>query len=116
MFTASPDDDAFIRAPGERRETTTASPVVTAAARTAISSPSHSAPRCVSRIRSAGANRALGIVLVRDRRAKTAIDRIADELLDGAAEPLDVGLERALVVRTPSAARHVLGVGAVRLG
>ena len=36
-----------------------------------------------------GADGALGVVLVRDRRAPDRHDRVADELLDGAAVPLD---------------------------
>ena len=55
------------------------------------------------------AHRALGIVLVRDRRAEDRHDRVADELLDRAAEPLDL-LLHARVVRTQARA-DVLRIG-----
>ena len=51
------------------------------------------------------------IVLVRDRRAEHGHDRVADELLHGAAEPLDL-LLHARVVGTEARA-DVLGIGAV---
>ena len=56
-------------------------------------------------------HRALGVVLVSDRRPEDGHDGVADELLDGPAEALDVGLG-ALVVRTQRRA-DVLRVGAV---
>ena len=59
-----------------------------------------------------GADRALGVVLVRHRRAEDRHHRVPDELLDRASEALDVGLD-ALVVRAEERA-HVLGIGAVR--
>ncbi len=59
-----------------------------------------------------GADRALGVVLVRHRGAEHGHDGVADELLDRPAEALDVGLH-ALVVRAERRA-DVLGVGAVR--
>ena len=58
------------------------------------------------------ANRALGVVLVRDRRAEDGHYGVSYELLDRAPEPLEVGLD-ALVVRTQRRA-NVLGVGAIR--
>ena len=42
-----------------------------------------------------GADGALGIVLVCDRRAEHRHDRVADELLDGAAEALELGAHPA---------------------
>ena len=45
-----------------------------------------------------GPNGALGVVLVRDRRAEERHDRVADELLDRAAEALELRAQ-ALVVR-----------------
>jgi hypothetical protein len=56
-------------------------------------------------------HRALGVVLVRDRCAEDGHHRVADELLDGAAEALDVRLH-ALVVRAQRRA-DVLRVGTV---
>ena len=57
-------------------------------------------------------NRPLGVVLVRPRRAEDGHDRVADELLDGAAEALDL-LPHPLVVG-PQPRADVLRVGAVR--
>ena len=57
------------------------------------------------------AHRTLGVVLVCDGRAEDGHDGVADELLDGSAEALDVGLH-ALVVR-PQCRADVLRVGAV---
>ena len=51
-----------------------------------------SAPQIASRTASAATNGALGVVLVGDWRAEDRDDRIADELLDRAAEALDLGL------------------------
>jgi hypothetical protein len=48
--------------------------------------------------RKAGANGTLGIVLVGCRRAEERHDRVADELLDGAAVALELGA-KALVIR-----------------
>ena len=45
--------------------------------------------------RERGADGALGIVLVRDRRAEERHHRVADELLDGAAEALELARGRA---------------------
>ncbi len=58
-----------------------------------------------------GADRALGVVLVGDGSPEDGHDRVADELLDGPAEPLDVGLHPLVVgaQRRP----HVLRVGPV---
>ena len=58
------------------------------------------------------AHGSLGVVLVRDRRAEDRHHRVADELLDRAAEALDVRLD-ALVVRTERRP-DVLGIRAVR--
>ena len=65
-----------------------------------------------SRIASAGPDGALRVVLVRDGRAEDGHHRVADELLDRAAEALElraharvVGLEKA---------PHVLGVHPLR--
>ena len=54
-------------------------------------------------------HRALRIVLVRDRRTEHRHDRVADELLDRPAEPLDL-LLHARVVRTQARA-DILGIG-----
>ena len=54
------------------------------------------------------AHGALGVVLVRDRCAEDGHDRVADELLHGAAEALDLGAQ-ARVVRGEHRA-HVLRV------
>ena len=59
-----------------------------------------------------GANGALGVVLVRDRRAEDGHHRVADELLDGAAVALDL-LPQASVVGTDPRA-DVLRVGRIR--
>jgi hypothetical protein len=56
----------------------------------------------------------LGVVLVRDGGAEDGHDGVADELLDRAAEPLDLGL-RARVVAL-EAGTDVLGVGRLRGG
>ncbi len=45
--------------------------------------------------RERGADGALRVVLVRDRSAEDGHHRVADELLDGAAEALELGLRRA---------------------
>ena len=55
-----------------------------------------------------GADRALGVVLVRGRRAEERHHRVADELLDGAAVALELGAD-ALVVRAEERL-DVLGV------
>ena len=44
-------------------------------------------------MRSAGADRALGVVLVRDGRAEERDERVADDLVDLAAERRDLGGE-----------------------
>ena len=67
-----------------------------------------------SRIRRPARTRALGIVLVRDRRAEDRHHGVADELLDRAAEALDLAGD-ALVVRAERGA-DVLGVGPVGAG
>ena len=54
---------------------------------------------------SAGADGALGVVLVRDRRAPDGHDRVADELLDRAAVALDDLARQVEVARTASRAR-----------
>ncbi len=59
-----------------------------------------------------GANRALGVVLVRDRRAEDRHHRVPDELLHGAAVPLDL-LPQARVVR-PDPRADILRVGGIR--
>ena len=58
--------------------------------------------------RKRGADGPLGIVLVRDRRPEERHHRVADELLDGAAVPLEL-VPQALVIRTEDRL-HVLGV------
>ena len=55
--------------------------------------------------RERSADGALGIVLVRGRRAEERHHRIADELLDGAAVALELGAD-ALVVRAAGAPRR----------
>ena len=55
-----------------------------------------------------GADGALGVVLVRERSAEQGHDRVADELLHGAAEALELRAQ-PLVVR-PEDRLHVLGV------
>ena len=57
-------------------------------------------------------NRALGIVLVRDRGAEDRHHGVADELLDGAAADLQLGPEP--VVERPQNRLDVLGVERVR--
>ena len=47
--------------------------------------------------RERGAHGPLGIVLVRDRGAEHRHDRVADELLDGAAVPLELGAQARVV-------------------
>ena len=90
---------------GRAPSATTASPVVTAA-RTATRGPSL---QLLDRLQDPqrGPHSPLGVVLVRDRSAEDRHDGVADELLDRAAEALDVGLH-ALVVRTQCRA-DVLG-------
>ena len=58
------------------------------------------------------AHRALGVVLVRDRRAEHRHDGVADELLDRAAEALELRAD-ARVVRLEQPP-HVLGVHRLR--
>ena len=58
-----------------------------------------------------GADGALGVVLVRDRRAPDGHDRVADELLDRAAVAVDDLLAVLEVARQELA--HVLGVAAL---
>ena len=58
------------------------------------------------------ADRALGIVLVRHRRAEHAHDRVSDELVEGSSEPLDVQLHAR--VEGHQGAPDVLGVRLVR--
>ena len=55
--------------------------------------------------RERGADRALGIVLVRDRRAEDRHDRVADELLDGAAALLELASQPLVVRREDRLAR-----------
>ena len=64
--------------------------------------------------REAGPDGTLGVVLVRDGRAEDGHDRVADELLDGAAVALDL-LAEAREVRA-DAGTDVLGVGLLRGG
>ena len=70
-------------------------------------------PRSARRLRledgERGANGALGVVLVRDRRAEERDDRVADELLDRAAEALELG-RGAARSRASSRASDVFGV------
>jgi len=60
----------------------------------------------------ARADRALGVVLVRHRRAEHGHHRVADEFLHGAAVALDHLLQLRVVWTQPGA--HVLGVGLLR--
>ena len=63
--------------------------------------------------RERGANGALRVVLVRDRRTEQRDDRVADELLDRAAEALQLGPEAGVVRREPRSnvlRVHVLGL------
>ncbi len=60
-----------------------------------------------------GAHRSLGVVSVRERRSEHSHDRIADELLDDAAERLDLA-PHAIVVRREHCA-HFFGVELLRL-
>ena len=62
--------------------------------------------------RERGANRTLGVVLVRGRRAEERHHRVADELLDGAAVALELGAD-ALVVGTQERF-DVLGIHRLR--
>ena len=57
---------------------------------------------------------ALRVVLVRGRRAEDGHDRVADELLHGAAVPLELGSQARLIRREHAA--DVLGVEPFRLG
>ena len=59
-----------------------------------------------------GANRALGVVAVRDRRAEDGHDGVADELLEHAAVVLDALLRLAVVELQDVA--HVLRIGLIR--
>ncbi len=66
--------------------------------------------------REAGAHRALGVVLVGDRRAEDGHDVVADELVDGAAEAGDLvaeAPERAIDHRLERLGVHPLGDGGV---
>ena len=56
-----------------------------------------------------GADRPLGVVVARHRRAEDRHHRVADELLDGAAEALEHGRSRA-TIGSARKARIVLGV------
>ena len=59
-----------------------------------------------------GAHTALGVVLVRDRHAEARDERVADDLVELAAERAHVGdepLERAV-----DEVLHVLGIGGLR--
>ena len=62
--------------------------------------------------RERGSHGSLGVVLVGDWRAEERHDRIADELLDSAAEELELGAQ-ACVVRTEQRS-HVLGIHVLR--
>ena len=65
-----------------------------------------------SRIVERGADRALGVVLVRDRHAEVRDDRVADVLLDRAAVALELGAEAAVVELEQR--EHVLRVELLR--
>ncbi len=58
--------------------------------------------------RERGADRALGIVLVGDRSAEERHDRVPDELLDGAAVPLELAAQVRVVGLEHGA--HILGI------
>ena len=60
----------------------------------------------------ARADRALGVILVRHRRAEHGHHRVADEFLHGAAVALDHLLELRVIWAEPGA--HVFGVGVLR--
>ena len=62
--------------------------------------------------RECGANGAFGIVLVRNRGAEDAIDRVADELLDRAAVALDLRPQARVIGRERRS--HVLRVELLR--
>jgi hypothetical protein len=64
--------------------------------------------RCPVPDREGGADRTLGVVAVRGRGPEHAHDRVTDELLDGAAEALEL-LPHVLVVRSQDRP-HVLRV------
>jgi len=55
-----------------------------------------------------GPDGSLGVVLVGDRSSEDGHDRIADELLDGAAEALDLPLDSGMV--RPQRGANVLGI------
>ena len=59
-------------------------------------------------------DRAFGVVLVRDRCAEDGHHRVPDELLDGAAEPLDLPLQQ-VVIHTEGRA-DILRVGVIGSG
>ena len=105
MFTRSPATMPWSTAP----RVATASPVITPA-RARSGMPSE-VPRRLDPVDDlqGGADRALRVVLVRDRRAPHRHDRVADELLDDAAVPLHRvgrGVEVApSIARTSSASR-----------
>ena len=61
-----------------------------------------------------GAHGPLGIVLVHRRDAEDPLDRVPDELLRGAAEPLDHPAHPVEVAVDPHT--HILGIGAFRRG
>ena len=110
MLTTSP---VAIPAPSpERAESATSASPVSTAARTASSVPPASFSSSIaSRICERGADRPLGVVLVDHRRAEDRHDRVADELLDRAAEALDLVLD-ARVVRAERRA-DVLRIGPI---
>ena len=108
MFTTSPatiDSPSAGRAPSD----TTASPVLTASPdlQVAAGELADDVPDDERR-----AHRTLRVVAVRERRSEDAHDGVADELLDDAAERLDLAAD-ALVVRREHA-REPLRDRAVR--
>ena len=113
VLTTSPatsDSPRAMRAPSE----TSASPVFTAIRswRSRCSSPRVELERAVAH-RQRAAHRALGVVAVGGRRAEDRHDRVADELLHGSAERLELSPD-VLVVRAQDAPARPRGRGSRR--
>ena len=98
---------------GRAPSATTASPVLTPI-RTCSDSPGSPLVQLLDRLQDAQprTDRALGVVLVRDRRAEHRHHRVADELLHRAAVPLDLLSQAGVVGADPGA--HVLGIRRLR--
>ena len=102
VFTTSPDDHPLALA-GRAPSATSASPVLTAVRICEVLARSIAVAD-----RERRAHGALGVVLVRDRRAEHRHHRVADELLDRAAVALELGAQARVVRREHRA--HVLRV------